>query len=62
MELTLTTAELEVLKALLDVDYSRIIREIARTDTRKMRDELKDREELIKSIMAKLGVPVRKVA
>ncbi len=62
MELTLNEAELQVLRDLLDVDYSRIIREIAKTDTRKMRDELKDREELIKSIMAKLGMPVRKVA
>ena len=62
MELTLTNMELQVLRELLDVDYSRIIREIAKTDTRKMREELKIREELLKGIMEKLGMKVGKAA
>ncbi len=62
MELTLTNMELQVLKELLEVDYSRIIREIAKTDTRKMREELKVRETLLKAIMEKLGMTVRPAA
>lgn len=62
MELTLTDMELQVLRELLDADYSRIIHEIAKTDTRKMRDELKARETLLKAIMEKLGTAVRGAA
>ncbi len=62
MELTLTSTELEVLKDLLEGDYSRIIREIARTDARKMREELKVREALIRGVMEKLGMTVRPAA
>ncbi len=62
MELTLTNMELQVLKELLDADYSRIILEIAKTDTRKMREELKIREELLEGIIEKLGVKVRGAA
>jgi len=62
MELTLTNMELQVLRELLDADYSRIIGEIAKTDTRKMREELKVREALIKGVMEKLGMKVRSAA
>lgn len=62
MELTLTNMELQELRELLDSDYSRILLEIAKTDTRKMREELKIREELLKGIMEKLGMSVRRVA
>ncbi len=62
MELTLTNMELQVLRDLLDADYSRIILEIAKTDTRKMREELKIREELLRSVMTKIGMEVRRVA
>lgn len=62
MELTLTNMELQVLKELLDADYSRIILEIAKTDTRKMREELKIREELLGGIIKKLGLKVRGAA
>ena len=62
MELTLTNMELQVLRELLDADYSRIILEIAKTDTRKMREELKIREELLKGIIGKLGTTVRGAA
>ncbi len=62
MELTLTNMELQVLKELLEADYSRIILEIAKTDTRKMREELKIRESLVKAVMEKLGMPVRGAA
>ncbi len=62
MELTLTNMELQVLRELLDSDHSRIILEIAKTDTRRMREELKIRAELLTGIMEKLGMKVRKVA
>ncbi len=62
MELTLTGKEVQVLKDLLEGDYALIIREIARTDARKMRDELKARETLIRGIMEKLGMVVRPAA
>ncbi len=62
MELTLSSMELQVLRELLESDYSRIIREIARTDSRKMRDELKARETLIRGVMEKLGMTVRPAA
>ncbi len=62
MELTLTNMELQVLKELLEMDHTRIIGEIAKTDTRKLREELKIREALLKGIKEKLGTPVRKVA
>ena len=39
-----------------------IIREIARTDRRKMREELKVRESLITGIMEKAGTTVRRAA
>lgn len=62
MDLRLTNMELQVLKELLEADYSRIILEIAKTDTRKMREELKIREELLKGVMEKLGMSVRGAA
>ncbi len=62
MELTLSSTELQVLKEILESDYSRIIREIAKTDTRKMREELKARETLIRGVMEKLGMAVRPAA
>ncbi len=62
MELTLTNMELQVLKDLLEADYSRIIGEIAKTDTRKMREELKVRETLLRGVMEKLGMTVRPAA
>ena len=62
MDLTLTNMELQMLRELLEADYSRIILEIAKTDTRKMREELKIREALLKGVMEKLGVSVRGAA
>ncbi len=62
MELTLNNMELQLLRELLAADHSRIIREIAKTDLRKMREELKIRETLLKSVMEKLGTAVRGAA
>jgi hypothetical protein len=62
MELRLTNMELQVLRELLEADYSRIILEIAKTDTRRMREELKIREALLKGVMEKLGMSVRGAA
>lgn len=62
MDLNLTNLELQVLRELLDADFSKLLLEIARTDHRKMREDLKVKEELLKSIMEKLGMSVRGAA
>lgn len=62
MELRLTNMEHQLLRELLEADYSRIILEIAKTDTRKMREELKIREALLRGVMEKLGMTVRGAA
>jgi hypothetical protein len=55
MELMLTDMEVRMLKATLHADISRLIMEIARTDNREMREGLKANEELLESMLEKLG-------
>ncbi|MBI5577294.1 MAG: hypothetical protein HY896_13160 [Deltaproteobacteria bacterium] len=62
MELSLTNMELMALKAALHADISDLIREIARTDHRDMREGLKVNEELLESILEKLNAAGRKAA
>jgi hypothetical protein len=62
MELLLTDPEMELLKGLLEADYSRLILEIARTDHREARDEMKKREILLSGILAKLGSTLRRAS
>ena len=62
MELTLTNMEILALKAALHADISDMIREIARTDNRGMREGLKANEELLESILEKLSVAAKKAA
>lgn len=60
MELALTEKEALLLKEILDADLSKLLMEIANTDIRSMRKGLKEREESLRAIVAKL--PVAKAA
>jgi len=62
MELMLTESEVELLQGMLDADRKALLMEIARTDNRAMRDGLKEREELLKGILDRLGSMVRKAS
>ena len=54
MELTLSGAETFVLRETLEKAIHEILMEIANTDNRKMREGLKEREEMLKTILAKI--------
>jgi hypothetical protein len=54
MEITLTGAEKHVLRESLDKVMNLMLVEIAHTDNRKMREGLREREEILKAILAKL--------
>jgi hypothetical protein len=54
MELTLTNNEAQLLKEILEADLSKLLMEIANTDIRSMRKGLKDREEILRTIVGKL--------
>jgi hypothetical protein len=62
MELRLTEAEVELLREMLDADHKALLREIARTDNRMMREGLKTREDLLKGVLDKLGSTVLKAS
>lgn len=62
MELTLTSSESQVLRETLEVAFDELLREIARTDHRAMRDELKEREEILKGIIDRLPADAKAVA
>ena len=62
MELTLTVPEKFVLRETVEAAIKELLGEIARTDHRKMRDELKEREELMNGILAKLAAEERSAA
>lgn len=55
MELRLTDSELELLRETLESDLSDLLREIARTDKRDMREGLKGKEELLRGILMRIG-------
>jgi hypothetical protein len=54
MELTLTGAEQMVLRETVEKAINDMLMEIAHTDNRKLRDRLKEREEVLKGIFTKL--------
>jgi predicted house-cleaning noncanonical NTP pyrophosphatase (MazG superfamily) len=58
MEITLTSPEKVVLRETLEKAIKDMLMEIANTDNRKMRLGLKEREEILISILAKLPVEV----
>jgi hypothetical protein len=62
MEITLTGAEMLVLRGTLEKAMNEMLMEIANTDNRKMRDGLKLREEILTSILAKLPAEARTAA
>ena len=59
MEITLTGAETLVLRETVEKATHEMLMEIANTDNRKMREGLKEREETLKTILAKLPADVR---
>ena len=62
MEITLTGAEMLVLRGTLVKAMNEMLMEIANTDNRKMREGLKEREEILSTILAKLPAEVRTAA
>jgi hypothetical protein len=55
MNISLTDAEVKLLQQLLHGDMSRLLLEIAHTDSRSMREGLQAREEVLKAVIEKLG-------
>ena len=62
MEITLTATEKVVLRETLEKAINEMLMEIANTDNRKMRDGLKEREEILKKILAMLPAEARSAA
>jgi len=62
MEITLTAAENLVLRETVEKAINEMLMEIANTDNRKMREGLREREEILKRIVEKLSAEVRAVA
>jgi tRNA(Glu) U13 pseudouridine synthase TruD len=62
MEITLTDAEKLVLRGTLEKAMKEMLMEIANTDNRKMREGLREREEILKTILAKLPAEARAAA
>lgn len=62
MEITLTDAEKLVLRGTLEKAINDMLMEIANTDNRKMREGLKEREEILTRILAKLPAEARAAA
>jgi hypothetical protein len=58
MEITLTSPEKVVLRETLEKAIKDMLMEIANTDNRKMRLGLKEREEILITILAKIPVEV----
>ncbi len=59
MELMLTGPETELLTELLEADVDRLIREIAKTDSRTAKKELRAREALLEGILDRIKGRVR---
>jgi len=62
MVITLTDAEKIVLRETVEKAINEMLMEIANTDNRKMRDGLKEREEILKTILAMLRAEARSAA
>jgi HSP90 family molecular chaperone len=54
MEITLTAAEMLVLRKTLEKAINEMLMEIANTDNRKMREGLREHEEILKKILSML--------
>ncbi len=62
MEITLTGAEMLVLRETLEKAMHEMLMEIANTDNRKMREGLREREGTLRAILAKLPAEARTAA
>jgi hypothetical protein len=62
MVITLTDAEKLVLRETVEKAINEMLMEIANTDNRKMRDGLKAREEILKTILVMLRAEARSAA
>jgi HSP90 family molecular chaperone len=62
MEITLTAAEMLVLRKTLEKAINEMLMEIANTDNRKMREGLREHEEILKNILAMLPAEARTAA
>ena len=62
MVITLTDVEKLVLRETVEKAINEMLMEIANTDNRKMRDGLKEREEILKTILAMLRAEARSAA
>jgi hypothetical protein len=62
MEITLTGPEKVVLRETLEKAINDMLMEIANTDNRKMREGLREREEILHAILARLPAEVRTAA
>jgi len=62
MDLTLTGPEMFVLRETLEKAINEMLMEIANTDNRKMREGLKEREEILKTILSKIPAAARTAA
>jgi hypothetical protein len=56
VELALTENEAILLKEILEADLSKLLMAIANTDVRSMRKGLKEREEILRSIVGKISI------
>lgn len=59
MELKLTGAEITILRETMEKAVDDLLREIANTDSREFRERLKEREEVVKEILARLAAGER---
>jgi len=62
MEITLTGTEKVALRETVEKALHEMLMEIANTDNRKMREGLKEREEILTKILAKLPAGARTAA
>lgn len=62
VELKLTDPEAKILRDTLESDLSDLLREIARTERREMREGLKTKEELLRGILARIGDEMRQAS
>jgi hypothetical protein len=58
MELHLEPAELELVRDLLDSAFRDLRYEVAQTDRSSFKDQLREREELLRVVLEKLGGPL----
>jgi len=62
MEMALTGSEKQVLRETLEKAINDLLMEIARTDNRKMREGLREREEILKGILERLPMEAHTAA